>query len=1152
MELERNVLDQLVQGKISKAQASQQLRWARRHAQASASLAPVAIIGLAGRFPGAASIDELWRLLADGKSAISPVPEDRWDMARYHDPDRSKPGKTPSRFGGFLDGIDHFDPFLFKIAPRDAAAMDPQDRIILQVAWELFEDAGYSVGQIKSFREAGGRVGTFVGACFQQYGLFTEAGQSKADALVSSFGGMVGRLSQAFDLNGPSIAIDSACSSAMMAMNQALVALDRGDCQMALAGGVNLTEHPLKMVGLKHLLGTRDFSSPFAEGDGYLTSEGAGLVLLKPLAAALQDGDNIHGVIIGSAVGHSGQGGGYRIPSAREQREICARALSVARATPGDIDYVESAAMGLPAADVAELDALTALFPADEERKVMLGSVKSNLGHAEAASTMAQLAKVLLQFKHSTLVPTLNCRPLHPSIEASLATSALQLSEVARGWDGQLALLHSVGAMGASGALVVQAFRLPADAVDDEEGVALVPLSASRPELLAATANRLADYLKRYPQLRLANVAYTLQSGRTDLKSRHVLAVRSIPELINRLRDLRADDAMASVEEGIQQWLGGASIDWSRYSQPANRKRISLPGIVQEARRLWVQQPDADETIRTPTGALQQPGAKSRDSGSAIDLPVVVIGAGPAGIATAKSLLEEGLRPIVLERSKVIGGIWTYREDYHGGPYKSTQTQNSKHTFFYSDFPPLDTDPLFCNVDSVQAYFQRYIKHFNLASLIQLESQVLQVAAEGANWRVTYYQASKGVQQILARGVACCTGEFWEPQVSQISGRERFRGLQITSSAYHSGALFTDKTVCVIGSGVSGADIAADAVENASKVHWSIRNPAWFLPRMTGFVPNDCSQSYVARAHNRERSPALFVEQLRQALPDYMKLYEQSGLLPTVVDTTRIHINDRIVGYAAQQRVEVCPSAVAVDENGVIFADGSRRDVDVIVYATGFVSPRYEYLRPLALNDFSRRLFYRENPSLFICNHLPGASGFGAALPYFELMARWYAGALSGRYALGEGALEGTPWGADGNPGVFDTWTESLEVAQAIGVLPDPLTEWAAYWQFINMPPIPVLFRVQGPHAWAEASAYAAKAKRGFFVRQDELQAQKVKNAVLAGLGESALASMVERHEIGAEEQAAALAYRGRRMTPWLAWQEPQNQRLVKAAQTSR
>ncbi|MDC3954532.1 type I polyketide synthase [Polyangium jinanense] len=388
--------------------------------RASAGNEPIAIVGMACRFPKAPDLDAFWRLLRDGIDAITEVPRDRWDASALYDPDNAAVGKVNTRWGGFLDHVEAFDPQFFGISPREAVQMDPQQRLTLELAVEALEDAGIPPSALK-----GSRTGVFVGALFLDHALLQDrAGRESISAHTSTGGAsciIANRLSYAFGLEGPSMTVDTACSSSLVAMHLASQSLRSGESNVAIAGGVSLMLVPETTMGFTKLNAMspdgrcRAFD---ARGNGYVRSEGAGLVILKRLSDALRDGDRIYAVMRGSAVNNDGASNGLTAPNPLAQQSMLRDACRSAGVSPADIQYVEAHGTGTPLGDPIEAGALGAVIGLEHspDQPLCIGSVKTNIGHLEAAAGMAGLLKVALAMQHDALPPTLHYESPNPNI----------------------------------------------------------------------------------------------------------------------------------------------------------------------------------------------------------------------------------------------------------------------------------------------------------------------------------------------------------------------------------------------------------------------------------------------------------------------------------------------------------------------------------------------------------------------------------------------------------------------------------------------------------------------------------------------------------------------------------------------------------------
>ena len=386
-----------------------------------ASTEPIAIVGIGCRFPGGVHDPEsFWRLLSGGVDAIGEVPSDRWDADAYYDPDPQAAGKITTKQGGFLDEVDRFDAGFFRIAPREAVQLDPQHRLLLEVAWEALEHAGQTRASLD-----GSCTGVFVGITTSDYGqIIRREGGKALDAYFptgNAFNAAAGRLSYLLGLQGPSMAVDAACASSLVAVHLACQSLRTGDCRLALAGGVNLMLAPDAHVAMSraHALAPDGRCKTFdASADGYGRGEGCGMVVLKRLSDAIAGRDPILAVVRGSAVMQDGHSGGLTVPNGAAQQAVIRAALAHAGVAPGDVDYVEAHGTGTSLGDPIEVRALGAVFGPGRgpEHPLVLGSVKTNIGHLESAAGVAGLIKVVLALEHRAIPPHLHLRELNPDI----------------------------------------------------------------------------------------------------------------------------------------------------------------------------------------------------------------------------------------------------------------------------------------------------------------------------------------------------------------------------------------------------------------------------------------------------------------------------------------------------------------------------------------------------------------------------------------------------------------------------------------------------------------------------------------------------------------------------------------------------------------
>ncbi|GAB6094454.1 hypothetical protein JCM14469_07060 [Desulfatiferula olefinivorans] len=572
----------------------------------------IAVVGMACRFPGAADPSSFWDNLADGREHLSDFPED----VRAGLLSRSRGGFA--RRGGFLAGIDAFDAGFFHIPPREAMMMDPQQRLFVETVWHCLEHGGYAPGSL-----SGRSVGIFVGASSFDYGyVLGEAGilpeAYTATGLAHSM--IANRVSFLLDVHGPSETVDTACSSSLVAVHRAVSALSRGECETAVAGGVNVLMSPdgFTALGRSGFLSRRGRCRAFDSGaDGYVRGEGCGAVLLKPLERALADGDYIHAVIRGSAVSHGGRSESLTAPQAASQARLIASALENAGIGFDTLGYVETHGTGTVLGDPIEINGLLTanrmMGQTKEAGTCVLGSVKSNIGHLEAAAGIAGLIKTVEAVRRGVIPASLHIETVNPLID--LSGSPFDLARETRPWPEitdengrpcpRRAGISSFGFGGTYAHLVVESYDQTVP--DDPGGDALFVFSSRSREGLSALVDRYLDFLSRSDvrqeyEGRLADMAFTLARGRDHHKVRLALTAGDMDTLIRKLSSyLRSGDASADVYVGVcdasdtetpepssdlnrlaARWVCGAEPDWDRMFGDRPGHRCPLPGYVFE------------------------------------------------------------------------------------------------------------------------------------------------------------------------------------------------------------------------------------------------------------------------------------------------------------------------------------------------------------------------------------------------------------------------------------------------------------------------------------------------------------------------------------------------------------------------------------------
>ena len=526
---------------------------ARLDATEEARREPVAIVGMACRFPGRNNDPEsFWQFLRAGGNAIREVPKDRWDIDAFYDPNPGTPGKMYTRNGAFLDRVDLFDPQFFGIAPREATRMDPQQRLLLEVAWEALERSGIAPDSL-----SGSRTGVFAGVCTSDYSdlQVRKLDVTKLDAYHAS--GIAhsmasGRLSYVLGLQGPSITIDTACSSSLVAVHLACQSLKRGECRLALAGGVSVMLTPDMFIALSRasMLARDGQCKTFdASADGYARGEGCAIVVLKRLSDARADGDHILALIRGSAINQDGPSSGLTAPNGPAQTSVIRDALSDGGVEPEQVSYVETHGTGTSLGDPIEVQALGAAYcqGRTHSNPLLIGALKSNIGHLEGAAGVAGLVKLVLAIQNREIPPSLHVRNPNPFIPweglAVKVTTQPTLWDVPGGT--RMAGLSSFGFSGTNAHVVVQEAPVPpAVRAGMERPKHLLALSAMTEDALRSLVEKCRGHLESHSDDAIGNICYTANSGRAHWPHRMAVLGESAAEMRAKLEKLAFGDAM--------------------------------------------------------------------------------------------------------------------------------------------------------------------------------------------------------------------------------------------------------------------------------------------------------------------------------------------------------------------------------------------------------------------------------------------------------------------------------------------------------------------------------------------------------------------------------------------------------------------------------
>lgn len=525
---------------------------------------PVALVGLACRFPGAADLEEFWSLLKAGTDAVGEIPDDRWDVDAYFHSDPATPGKMYTRAGGFIANIDKFDAGFFGISPREARRIDPQQRLLLELTWEAFESAG-----IVPARVAGSQTGVFVGISLSDYAAMQRDEPDQIDPYVmsgSAISNAANRISYIFDLHGPSFAVDTACSSSLVAVHEACVSLWQGESSLAIAAGVNALLSPSGAIGFSkaRMLSPTGRCRPFdAAGDGYVRSEGGAVVILQPLAQAIAENNPVYAVIVGSGVNSDGRTKGLAMPNQAAQEALLRRVYRDAGIDPGEISYVEAHGTGTSVGDPIECAALGAVLGVSRAFGdcCRIGSVKSNIGHLEPASGIAGLLKVVLALRHRAIPRTLHFTTPNPQIPFEELNLSV-VSEYTELAPGRLTMgVNSFGFGGTNAHIIVREPEAPlsvaADQDTETEGQEVWPLliSGRDAEALKSLALRYVELLRSPTAPPFPALCRAAATRRTHHQHRLAAFGRTGDEVAARFAAFAADDTPPLTAQGHAQTL---------------------------------------------------------------------------------------------------------------------------------------------------------------------------------------------------------------------------------------------------------------------------------------------------------------------------------------------------------------------------------------------------------------------------------------------------------------------------------------------------------------------------------------------------------------------------------------------------------------------
>ena len=536
----------------------------------------IAIVGMACRFPGAHDYNQFWQNLENGVNSISEIPPERWEVNNLYSPIPQQPNKSISKWGGFIEGISQFDAEFFGISPREAKRMDPQQRLMLELTWSCLEDAGYSPLAL-----SGSPVGVFIGVCNHDYDHLQHKDEDKTDG-HSGTGTWVcmipNRISYLFNFSGPSIPIDTACSSSLVAIHQAINALQEKECEMALVGGVSVLCTPTRYIQMSQqgMLSPKGQCKTFdSEADGYVRGEGAGVILLQPLAKAIEDKNPIYAVVRGSAVNHGGKARTLTSPNAYAQAKVIRTAYKKANIAPNTVSYIEAHGTGTPLGDPIEINGLKRAFrelnqqskpTLSEQAYCGIGTVKTNIGHLESAAGIAGVIKVLLAMKHGKLPKIVNFEKLNPRI--NLENSPFYLVRETQNWkriktqEGEeiprRSGVSSFGIGGVNAHVILEELtdkiKTPNSKIKTqillENNRHLLTLSAKNEEALQNLVSNYQHHLETHPELAIADICCTSHIGRAHFNHRLAVIASEPQELAEKLSQVIAGEEVVGLFRG--------------------------------------------------------------------------------------------------------------------------------------------------------------------------------------------------------------------------------------------------------------------------------------------------------------------------------------------------------------------------------------------------------------------------------------------------------------------------------------------------------------------------------------------------------------------------------------------------------------------------
>ncbi|MEM9274505.1 MAG: beta-ketoacyl synthase N-terminal-like domain-containing protein [Cyanobacteria bacterium P01_F01_bin.143] len=518
---------------------------------------PIAIVGMGCRFPGANNPQEFWQLLSNAQDAITQIPAEHWDKDQYYDNQPATPGKICNNYGGFVPHLKEFDASFFRIAPREAASLDPQQRLLLEVSWEALENAAISADQIKS-----SQTGVFIGISATDYWhQLLSRKQSEIDAYLTTGNThslASGRLSHFYNFTGPSISLDTACSSSLVAVHLAIKSLRSRECNLALVGGVNRLISPKVSINFSQakMLSPDGRCQTFDEAaNGFVRSEGCGIVVLKRLSDAIADRDNIRAVLLGSAVNQDGRTSSITTPNSLSQQAVIKQALENSKVEAQQVSYLETHGTGTSLGDLIEVEALSSVFGSNQ--KLILGAVKTNIGHLESASGIASLIKTVLALENESIPANLHLKKPNEKIEWQNLPFKLPQNAIAwkKSEQPRIAGVSAFGFSGTNAHVIVQSsdishqLSVSSDEKTNEGFSYVLTLSARSKKALQELVKRYQEYLMKTSSS-IKDICYTANIGRSHFNHRLALVVSSIADLQTKLTQFLSQELPPNLWQG--------------------------------------------------------------------------------------------------------------------------------------------------------------------------------------------------------------------------------------------------------------------------------------------------------------------------------------------------------------------------------------------------------------------------------------------------------------------------------------------------------------------------------------------------------------------------------------------------------------------------